>query len=284
MEVCYTTTDLITDLQQVRSKHSSIGLVPTMGALHEGHFALIRESKRDNEFTVCSIYVNPTQFNDRDDFNKYPKSLEKDLKILDSLSCDIVFCPSDEEMYPVKPRVGFTLGTVGDIMEGKYRPGHFNGVLLAVSKLLNKVQPDIAYFGQKDLQQYMLIRYLAEDLSFPVKIKRVETVREESGLAFSSRNRRLSGKALREASNLYKGLLKGKEKLSNEVPFTEVKPLIENYLCNFASIKLEYLELVETDNFQVVNDVESDREYALCIAAYVDDIRLIDNVIFEVDR
>lgn len=173
----------------------TIGFVPTMGALHAGHISLIERAKTENDLAVCSIFVNPTQFNNSDDLKKYPRTLERDCEMLRPVGCDVVFAPSAEEMYPSLPQLKMDFGTLETIMEGKFRPGHFNGVGIVVSKLFNIVKPDKAYFGLKDLQQVAVIRRMVQELSFDLEIIPCPTLRETDGLAMSSRNTRLSPEA-----------------------------------------------------------------------------------------
>ena len=172
--------------------HFSVGLVPTMGALHEGHLSLIRASKKDNSITVCSIYVNPAQFGNREDLEKYPRSLVSDISMLKEGGCDILFCPENAEMYGEQDTIHFDFGSCGNVLEGKFRPGHFSGVALVVSKLFNIVEPHKAYFGQKDYQQFMIVSQLVTSLKFKVKLVCMPIKREEDGLAMSSRNQRLT--------------------------------------------------------------------------------------------
>jgi len=281
MQVFKQTKDLRNHLQSARLEGRSIGLVPTMGALHAGHMSLIASCIQKVDICVCSIFVNPTQFNNKDDFRKYPRNGEFDLDLLKNAGCDIVFAPSEDEVYPRKPRVAFESGVVGDVLEGEFRPGHFNGVLLVVSKLFNIVQPDLAFFGQKDLQQLILIRQMVEDLCFPVEVVSVPTEREKSGLAMSSRNIRLTPEQHEEAACLYKGLELGKSSLLEGKGFSEVRGIVENYIRKFASAKLEYFELLSLRDFAPVEKVSTGNDYAIAIAAYFGEVRLIDNVIFK---
>ena len=279
MQVFRRTIDLRNALRTYRSGSEKIGLVPTMGALHEGHISLLSTCFREVDVSVASIFVNPIQFNNKEDYSKYPKSIEEDLAQLDSAGCDYVFLPDEKEVYPNEPLIGFESGKMGEILEGEFRPGHFNGVLLVVSKLLNIVQPDIAYFGQKDLQQFTLISQMVHDCSFPVELRCIETVRNKDGLALSSRNRRLDTQQLKEAVQLYKSLEMVKAGLQEGKRFSDLRTSIGDYLSNFASVKLEYLELVRLDGFSIDANYVSSERYAVLIAAYVGEVRLIDNII-----
>jgi pantoate--beta-alanine ligase len=251
-----------------------------MGALHAGHISLLTTSKEVAEITVCSIFVNPTQFNNKEDFSNYPRNLEGDIEQLEKAGCDIVFIPPEDDIYSRIPRLSFESGEIGKILEGQFRPGHFNGVLLVVSKLLNIVQPDYAFFGQKDLQQLTLVKMLVEDLCFPVEIISVSTIREKNGLAMSSRNARLNAAQLEDASCLYGALSLGRDHLLAGEGFTEVRVLVDEYLRKFATAKLEYYELLETESFSITEELKPSTEYALVIAAYFGEVRLIDNLVF----
>ena len=198
-------------LSVFRKQGKSIGLVPTMGALHEGHLSLIDASLRSNDITVISIFVNPTQFNDRKDFEKYPRDLDKDLELIRLKGCDLVFAPSEEEIYPEKDTRVFDFGTLDKYMEGKYRPGHFNGVAQIVSRLFDIIEPDRAYFGEKDFQQLVIIKNLVQQLNLPVEIVPCPIIRESDGLAMSSRNRLLTPEQRKSASKISKVLLTGQK-------------------------------------------------------------------------
>src|SRR6478735_2463281 len=190
-------------LRSQKKGQSTVGLVPTMGALHTGHLTLIKEAKAENDLTVCSIYVNPTQFNNASDLAKYPRLLEKDSQLLKEAGCDVLFAPENSEMYASPSELKLEFGQLDKILEGKFRPGHFSGVGLVVSKLFNIVKPDRAYFGQKDFQQFAIISKLNEELLFGISLKAVYIVREEDGLAMSSRNLRLSSEERKKAIIFY---------------------------------------------------------------------------------
>jgi pantoate--beta-alanine ligase len=265
-------------LFQYKIENKSIGLVPTMGALHNGHTALIEESVKECDITVCSIYVNPTQFNKSTDLVKYPKTINNDLLLLEKSNCDIVFCPDNKTMYPYESNVTFDFGTLDKVMEGEFRPGHFSGVGLVVSKLLNIVQPNNAYFGQKDLQQFAVINKLAKELLFDTKIKCVPIIREENGLALSSRNMRLTNLGKNEALVLYESLIFAKKELTNGESITEIRNKIK--LKFAASIaELEYFEVVEQNSLEAITNITKNDPIAICIAGYVENVRLIDNIL-----
>ncbi len=272
----------VAGIQQYITKHrinlNSIGLVPTMGALHEGHINLIRASQKENDITVCSIYVNPTQFNNQSDLTNYPRRLDEDMALLEKEGCDVLFAPKNEEMYPETPVLQFHFGNLEKTMEGKFRNGHFNGVGIIVSKLLNIVTPDKAYFGQKDIQQYFIVKQLTKDLSFPVELIRVPTLRELDGLALSSRNLRLSPILRKKASLIYKALVQSGELLKKGKSVEEIKTFVKELFLDDKDFKLEYFEVADGDSLDIINHSPPKGEVFLCVAAYLGDIRLIDNI------
>lgn len=276
----------ITPLQRYVYEHKfhgkTIGLVPTMGALHEGHLSLIAASQFDNDLTICTIFVNPTQFNNIQDLEKYPRTLEKDLLMLQEAGCDAVFCPSDEDMYRSKPNLTFQFKYLDQVLEGRFRPGHFSGVALIVSKLFNIVAPDRAYFGQKDLQQFLVISQLVKDLSFNIELKCVPILRESDGLAMSSRNRRLSAEGRSKAVILYKALTEAEKMLRIPIAVSEVKEQVKQ-IVEQAGVQLEYFEVVDPETLELATNISEKKNVALCIAGYVDGVRLIDNVIFDLE-
>lgn len=268
--------------EYLTSQHLSgvkLGFVPTMGALHEGHLSLIRESVRNNDITLCSIFVNPTQFNNKEDLLHYPKNLEVDKSMLKDAGCDALFLPSDEEMYPNEPIIGFTLGYLNNIMEGSFREGHFNGVALIVAKLFNLVRPNNAYFGQKDLQQFAVLNIMVKELFFGINMIKMPIIREDDGLAMSSRNRRLNDRERKVSVNFYKALLLAKENLELGGEVGQTKKLVEDYFKTIDQVHLEYFEIVDSETLLPVNSIKKNISVALCIAGYVGKIRLIDNLI-----
>lgn len=264
-------------LKSQRSAGNAIGLVPTMGALHQGHLSLISASRQMNNITVCSVFVNPTQFNNAHDLAVYPRTLEADCQLLENAGCEVVFAPSVEEMYPQLPHLKFDFGSLETVMEGKFRPGHFNGVGIVVSKLFHIVQPDNAYFGQKDLQQCAVINRLVKDLSFSLDLHICPTQREKDGLAMSSRNRNLSTQERALAPQLYKALKSASEKLRTE-PSAKVKNWVEQYLKTTEGIDLEYFEISDFETLEPSEELIEGKT-ALCIAAFLGKTRLIDNLI-----
>jgi pantoate--beta-alanine ligase len=266
-------------LTSVRKNDKSVGFVPTMGALHEGHLTLIRNSVGENDFTVCSIYVNPAQFNDPGDLEKYPRTLDKDCRMLEEAGCDLVYAPGNEDIYPGNTVTSLAFGYLEEVLEGKFRPGHFKGVGLIVSKLFHIVQPDLAYFGQKDYQQFVIINKLTDDLNFPVQLVRVPIVREEDGLAMSSRNIRLSPEARNIAPVFYQCLLIAEEKLKNGAGISAAIEAAKELIGQKEGVSLEYLEIVNPDTLIAVSDETAGDKVVLCVAGYVGGIRLIDNII-----
>jgi pantoate--beta-alanine ligase len=260
-----------------RKPEFSIGLVPTMGALHEGHLSLIEACKPENDLTIASIFVNPTQFNNADDLAQYPRTVSRDLVLLEAAGCDIVFIPAAEEIYPQAPRLSFQFAGLDDRFEGAYRPGHFNGVGLVVAKLFHIIGPQRAYFGQKDFQQYLVISRLVEDLSFPIEVIACPTVREPDGLAMSSRNQRLNPQQRQAAGALYQALQSCREQLLAGQPWPQVSHHAQDAICR-AGLKPEYLALADAENLNPMAGVEAGKPAVVLAAAYAGDVRLIDNL------
>lgn len=259
-------------------KGETIGFVPTMGALHEGHLSLVNKSKKQNEVTVVSVFVNPLQFNNATDLEKYPRVIEEDIELLKQQEIDVVFIPSEEELYASKPIVSINFGPLAQTLEGEFREGHFEGVGVIVSKLLHLVNPTRAYFGLKDLQQFFLIRTMCRDLSFPCEIIGVETIRESSGLALSSRNNRLSDKGKADAAVIFEGLTRIKIGIENGLQLDVILEEARNLYEGQENFELEYLEAVDPKNLSKVDRYDSLNELAVCVAGYVEGIRLIDNL------
>jgi pantoate--beta-alanine ligase len=278
MIVCSSIAELRAQLAVHRKNGNSIGFVPTMGALHKGHISLIIRAKNEADIVVCSIFVNPTQFNNAHDLAVYPRTLEADCALLQSADCDFVFAPSAAEMYQVPHQIKFDFGDLEHVMEGKFRPGHFNGVGIVVSKLFNIVKPDVAFFGQKDIQQCAVINRLILDLSFQIKLVICETERENDGLAMSSRNRNLTADQRAIAPNLYKNMLAIKSLLRNGMPIIEAKAVLEKNLAQLQGIDLEYFEVVNRDTLTSIENYQEGLT-ALCIAAFLGKTRLIDNLL-----
>ncbi len=263
-----------------RLNRQSIGFVPTMGYLHEGHAKLLKASLEQTDITVCSIFVNPAQFNNASDLEKYPQNIEQDLNMLAHIGVDYVLQPSREEIFPVNPETSIQFENVGNVMEGEWRPGHFSGVGLIVNKLLNIVQPDFSFFGEKDLQQLTLVKRMVYDLNMDVKIIGVPTLREGSGLALSSRNALLTKEQKVDATAIYKALSLAKDLLIQQKNIEGAKDGVRKLLAEIPAIKLEYIEIVDPETFRKLSTFQS--AAAICIAASVGNVRLIDNVIIKV--
>lgn len=279
MKIIRSAKEVVEYLQKIRASKQLIGFVPTMGALHDGHLALVKRAKQETDFVVVSVFVNPTQFNNASDFGKYPNQIDKDLDLLSAAGVDCVFVPTVDQLYPQKSLLKFDFGYLEHIMEGKFRPGHFNGVATVVSKFFNFVSPDKAYFGQKDIQQVAVIKAMVVALSFQVELVVVPTLREESGLAMSSRNQRLTSAQFDQASVIYKALTRLKNQLLEGGDFNSLQQKESCELEQKGGFKVEYLELVDASTLENVAVVESG-EYAICVAAYLGDVRLIDNLVF----
>lgn len=256
-----------------------VGLVPTMGALHQGHLTLVERAVAENQVVVVSIFVNPTQFNDPDDLKRYPRNLDADLELLKNTGCDIVFAPDPGEIYPEPDTRSFGFGMLEQVMEGKHRPGHFNGVAQVVSKLFDMVKPGKAYFGLKDYQQLAIIKAMVRQLNMPVEIVPCEIIREESGLAMSSRNALLSGQERKEAALIYRTLRQATE-LVCEKNVQELEKWVKNTINNSPVLNVEYFEIVNSESLLRINKWSENGEKTGCIAVFCGRIRLIDNIRF----
>ncbi|MFD2199997.1 pantoate--beta-alanine ligase [Shivajiella indica] len=264
--------------QNLAKDQITVGFVPTMGALHNGHLELVKKAKDSTRVVIVSIFVNPTQFNNPSDFSNYPKTLEKDLELLRAMAVDCVFVPDNQEIYTHQPKLKMDFGDLERVLEGSFRPGHFNGVGIVVSKLLNIVKPHKAFFGQKDLQQVAVIKRLVEDLSFDVEIEVVPTVREEDGLALSSRNLRLGKEDRIKSLILYKALTFSKTELLAGRDWLEVRNVVEKMFAAQQGVELEYYELVHTSEMKILDCLVPGVPVSICTAAYVGEVRLIDNI------
>jgi len=281
MNLVNTVKDLQSQNLLLRSEEKSIGLVPTMGALHEGHLSLVQQCIADNDICVVSIFVNPTQFNDKEDLEKYPRDVEKDSQLLGTLSNDIiVFNPSEKEIYPEPDTRQFDFGMIDKVMEGKFRPGHFNGVAQVVSRLFDIVKPDRAYFGQKDFQQLAVIRDMVRQLKLDVQIVPMPIVREASGLARSSRNERLTAEQRKVAANISKVLFESKDKMYMNLSVQETIDLVTDKINSFPALKVEYFEIVDGNTLQPVQEWNESDYVVGCIAVFCGEVRLIDNIVY----
>lgn len=277
MQIITTKSELCKSL--TNSTGIRIGFVPTMGALHQGHLSLVMRSKRENEVTVVSIFVNPTQFNDSRDLEKYPRTLDADINLLSQVGCDIVFAPTVDEMYPEKDTRIFNFGTLETVMEGRHRPGHFNGVAQIVSKLFDAVQPHIAYFGEKDFQQLAIIREMVKQLNYTITIAGCPIVRESSGLALSSRNMLLSAEEHKKAPIIYQILSESCIFVAQKQPH-EVRNWVLNKFQD-TGLDVEYFEIVDGYSLQPVSSWNESDYIVGCIAVFCGKIRLIDNIPFK---
>ncbi|HHU41169.1 MAG TPA: pantoate--beta-alanine ligase [Fermentimonas caenicola] len=277
MKIIDTISELENQLQGYRHKGETIGLVPTMGALHQGHASLVERCVADNKISIVSLFVNPTQFNNKEDLKHYPRTPEKDHELLERLGVDYVFSPSVEEMYPEEDKRVFDFGQLDKVMEGEFRPGHFNGVAQIVSKLFDIVKPDNAYFGEKDFQQLAIVKDMVRQLQMPVNIIGMPIVRESSGLAMSSRNQRLSEEQKKNASEVYKVLNESKLMIDKFIPYELINYVSES-INKVSGLKVEYFQIVDGDNLQPVTSW-SDSDYIVgCIALFCGEVRLIDNI------
>lgn len=277
MKVLKSKKTLIDYVERQREMGKKIGFAPTMGALHQGHLSLYKAAKKENDEVISSIFVNPTQFNNPDDFQKYPKTLEKDLELLEKAGVDAVYVPNVEEMYPDGLNSKkYDFDGLENEMEGKYRPGHFDGVGTIVEELFRQVQPHNAYFGEKDYQQFAIIKKMVEKTKLPVKIHEVPTLREEDGLAMSSRNVRLTETQRKEATIIYETLTKVKEWFK-VISLEEIKQRVTEIFKN-SNFELEYFVIADKDTLKEANAIDEDKEYRAFIVAYADTVRLIDNM------
>ena len=277
MEIIETVAELKVRIKRIRNSGKTIGFVPTMGALHKGHGELVKHSVKENDITVVSIFVNPTQFNNSDDLNLYPRTAERDYKLLEILEVDIVFSPSVDEIYPEPDKRMFDFGGIDKVLEGEFRPGHFNGVAQVVSKLFDFVKPDKAYFGEKDIQQLAIIRQMVKQLHMPVEIVGIPIIREESGLAMSSRNQRLDEEEKKTASKIYNVLKDSVSNIGRNSPEKVTSSVIER-LNSVPGLQVEYFSIVESDSFEPVVSWNKAKSIFGCIAVYCGDVRLIDNI------
>ncbi|MFC2107027.1 pantoate--beta-alanine ligase [Bacteroidota bacterium] len=277
MEVINTISKTNSLIREQKNLGKSIGFVPTMGALHEGHLSLIRYSKAENDITVCSIFVNPIQFNNKQDLVKYPRTMETDLKLLKEEGCDIVFTPSAEEMYPETINKTYDFGLIDKVMEGAFRPGHFNGVAIVVKKLFDISIPDKAYFGEKDFQQLCVIEELVRQENMNIEIVPCPILRESDGLAMSSRNTRLTPEQRKTAPIIYKTLKAIKNK-KDTMSVTEIKEWVKEEINSQAEMELEYIDIVNSKTLQAVEKISDQMNSRICIAAFLGNVRLIDNI------
>lgn len=276
MTTINTVDELNNFIRNSGNNRKSIGFIPTMGALHEGHLSLIQRAKAENDVVIVSVFVNPKQFTNSDDLKRYPRTLERDAALIEKYA-DVLFAPDAEEMYPHGSEVNVDVGTLGKVSEGVYRPGHFNGMATVVLKLFNMISPTRAYFGKKDYQQYLIVQQMVRDLNLDVEIIGGETVRAPSGLALSSRNMRLSREEQEKATVIYRALCHGKQMIQKgKTNVGKVLNGIKEILTQEPSWKTEYIEIRSIKDFSEVANVDS--SVVVLIAGYLGEVRLIDNM------
>lgn len=277
MKLIQTIQELRTELDALRKEGKTIGLVPTMGALHAGHASLVKRAVAENDVVVVSDFVNPTQFNDKNDLLKYPRTLDADCKLLEECGASFVFAPSVEEIYPEPDTRLFSYAPLDTVMEGKFRPGHFNGVCQIVSKLFLIVEPTRAYFGEKDFQQLAIIREMVRKYPFNLEIVGCPIVREADGLALSSRNARLSDEQRIQALQISKTLFASVEYAQTHT-LAETKAFVESAISTAEGLRLEYFEIVDGNSLQTVCDWKDSSYIVGCITVFCGEVRLIDNI------
>ncbi len=277
MIIAHTISQLRDFLDPAIKNGKSIGFVPTMGALHNGHKSLIELAAKDNELIVSSIFVNPTQFNDPKDLLNYPRTPERDYAILENAGCDVVFSPSVDEMYPNDRILEMNFGNLETVMEGQFRPGHFKGVATIVSRLFKITSPTRAYFGEKDFQQLAVIREMNRRLQTGIEIIGCPTLREEDGLAMSSRNIHLNAEERKWAPHIYMALLYAQESIRNK-ELKKVKNEVKSMIEAFDGFNVQYLEFVDSETLQPIKEWDHQKEQRACIAVLTSKTRLIDNV------
>lgn len=261
-------------------KSFSVGFVPTMGALHKGHLSLVEQAIRENKVVVVSIFVNPTQFNNPKDLELYPRTLDNDLKLLEPTGCSIVFAPNAKEVYPKPDLRKFNFGNLETVMEGKHRPGHFNGVAQVVSRLFDLVKPNKSYFGLKDFQQLAIIKNMVKQLQLPVEIIPCAIIREKSGLAMSSRNELLSIEQRKNAAVISETLVKANE-LKTQKTVHELTKWVTEQINQNPFLSVEYFEIVDDEQLQPINNWDDKNTKIACVAVFCGKVRLIDNIVLD---
>jgi len=264
-------------IQKEKKEGKKIGLVPTMGALHEGHLSLVKKAGEETDYVVVSIFVNPTQFNDLNDLEKYPRKEDQDLKLLEKTSCNIVFTPEVKTMYPEPDTRNFDFGKLGEVMEGAFRTGHFNGVAQIVSRLFSIVKPDVAFFGMKDFQQIAIIRSMVKQLKLPVEIVSCPVIRDNDGLAKSSRNERLTKEQRENAPWIYHVLKEAQSKVQT-MTVPELKDWVVSEINKNSGLKTQYFEVVDSETLMPVENWNQTKDRTGCVAVFCGDIRLIDDI------
>ena len=278
MQICYSFKDIKDKINQFKEHKQKISLVPTMGFLHQGHLSLVKESIKFADKTVVSIFVNPLQFGPNEDFKKYPRDHEKDLKLLEDAGVDLVYIPKEEDFYPQGFNTRVYVNELSGVLCGKSRQGHFEGVCTVVLKLLNIVCPDYMFMGQKDAQQVVVLDCMIKDLNLNVKLVRMPIIREKNGLAMSSRNSYLSSQAKNNASVIYKALSEARDAINKGEKLAQViKDKIQEILTTVKDLKIDYIEIVDYNTLQPINLIKSNT--LIAVAVYIEKTRLIDNII-----
>lgn len=280
MEVFETKSDVVKWRNSFANSNKTLGFVPTMGALHSGHLSLIKCAKSQNDFVLVSIFVNPSQFNQQEDFEKYPRDYNKDLAMLRKIGCNVVFLPTVEEMYPEEDNRVFDFNGLDKVMEGKFRPGHFQGVAKIVSKLFELVRPHKAYFGEKDFQQLTLIKHLVRSSNYDIEIIACPIEREESGLARSSRNERLAPEERKAASLIFSTLNEAKLKTGSFNNPEDLKEWIFDRINSNPYMDVEYVDFVDANTLKPIESWTSSNNIQVCVAVWAGKVRLIDNIRF----
>jgi pantoate--beta-alanine ligase len=274
MQVYNTVNELLSYVKDIKKEGKTLGLLPTMGALHEGHLSLFKRAKQENDVVICSIFVNPIQFNNKEDFEKYPRDFEADSLLLKDNGCEVIFSPSVDEVYHDEKKEEYSFGDLETVMEGAARPGHFNGVANIVKKLFDWTKADKAYFGEKDFQQIAIIKDLVRQYSIPIDIVVCPIYRDQDGLATSSRNRRLSNEKRAIAPKIHKILSKS-AMLKDSLSLSQIKTFVEQEFKIYKDFELEYFEIVDDKTLQPITK-QAGHGVVGCVAVWLDGVRLID--------
>ncbi len=279
MLICTTKQELHIYFQQQAAKNVLIGFVPTMGALHQGHLSLVKSSQKQCGITICSIFINPTQFNNSKDYEKYPVTTEEDIELLKEIGVDVLFLPNVKEIYPdgTTTLEMYDLGRLEGLLEGYYRPGHFQGVCQVVHRLLNAVNPDRLFLGQKDYQQCMVLKKLVTLIQKNIQVSIIPTEREKSGLAMSSRNKRLSAKALEQAPAIYKAMINIKEKFHQQ-SFEILETSAKIFLLQNGFSHIDYIVIADAETLEPLSKANQGQNLIILVAAFIEEVRLIDNL------
>ncbi|MFV0522037.1 MAG: pantoate--beta-alanine ligase [Mangrovibacterium sp.] len=280
MHVIKELTPLKELINQQKENDKIIGFIPTMGALHTGHLSLINEADKTCDFVVVSIFVNPTQFNDPKDLEKYPRTLDADLALLEKTPCNLVFTPEVNTIYPEPDNSMFDLGSLATVMEGKFRPGHFHGVVQVVKRLFDIVEPRKAFFGQKDFQQVAIIKHMTKQLNLPVEIVSCPIIREKSGLALSSRNQLLSQEERKRATTIYQTIFWAKSQ-NDKLDIKTLKQAVIEQINVVDCLEVEYIEIADAETLQTVESWDDSPHIVLCATVYCGKVRLIDNIMLK---